>query len=514
MLVHGLARAARAGIAWLIALACLFDLGLARTTHAGNIDLTTVPQRESVQLTIYNGADMTLVREVRTLTFRKGLNPLQFSWEGTLIDPTSVDLQFRSHDNELEIVDTTFPLLRAEVLQWTIRSAYEGDALVEISYFTSGISWKADYTCVATTDESTMGLRGFVRITNHSGENYENAQVRLVVGQISLVDEIAELAREGILGHLAADLEEKGLLQSAWHMRFDNAPDFDLDKALGMVKKTMRRTFKGGGGGGYGGGMDGSGMGGGGGGGLFDAAEEPPEIIKEGLSEYFIYTVEGTQSIPTGWSRRLRLFEAEEVPFEIHHRIRPEEYGPGLTRLYIVRNDEEHKLGSTPLPDGTIMVMKQNEHDGLSFVAAFTTKYVPIGQEIAINVGADALVRHTRLDLRRWRDKFWFRGGHPHQVFSPDAGHRVRPEYSLVGWNEHRAAVERIVNSGPRAIEVEIRVRLDGHVVVRSRASAKNHDYRTVEFKTTVAPGAQFDLPYEVEQFLGINAKQDRVTIE
>jgi len=33
--------------------------------RAENIDLSTVPQRDTVQLTIYNSEDITLVRETR-----------------------------------------------------------------------------------------------------------------------------------------------------------------------------------------------------------------------------------------------------------------------------------------------------------------------------------------------------------------------------------------------------------------------------------------------------------------
>ncbi|MGA2498295.1 MAG: hypothetical protein ABSH20_11175, partial [Tepidisphaeraceae bacterium] len=53
---------------------------------ARNVDLSTVPKRNTVQLTIYNSEDLTLVRETRTVTFKKGANPLQFSWANTLID--------------------------------------------------------------------------------------------------------------------------------------------------------------------------------------------------------------------------------------------------------------------------------------------------------------------------------------------------------------------------------------------------------------------------------------------
>ena len=51
----------------------------ARLAPAENIDLSTVPARDTVQLTIYNSEDLTLVRETRKVTFKKGANPLQFS---------------------------------------------------------------------------------------------------------------------------------------------------------------------------------------------------------------------------------------------------------------------------------------------------------------------------------------------------------------------------------------------------------------------------------------------------
>ncbi len=43
-----------------------------------------------------------------------------------------------------------------------------------------------------------MGFEGFVRVSNNSGEEYEDAQVRLVVGRINLVEKIAQLARVGL----------------------------------------------------------------------------------------------------------------------------------------------------------------------------------------------------------------------------------------------------------------------------------------------------------------------------
>src|SRR5271163_15924 len=116
---------------------------------ARNVDLSTVPKRDSVQLTIYNSEDLTLVRETRSVTFKKGLNPLQFSWANTLIDPTSVELKFLSNPEKLEVLDTTFPHDKPQMLYWNVQSDFDGEATIEIIYFTSGISWQADYLAIA-----------------------------------------------------------------------------------------------------------------------------------------------------------------------------------------------------------------------------------------------------------------------------------------------------------------------------------------------------------------------------
>src|SRR5438128_3050633 len=165
------------------------------TSALGRINVVTLPGRDTVQLTIYNSADLTLVKESRTLTFRKGLNKLEFSWANTLIDPTSVEFRALTHADQVEVLDVSFPPRVTNILEWRINSEFAGEVVCEIRYFTSGISWSADYVCEASRNEKTMDLSGAVRVTNKSGEDYENAQVRLVVGVVRLVEEIVQLAR-------------------------------------------------------------------------------------------------------------------------------------------------------------------------------------------------------------------------------------------------------------------------------------------------------------------------------
>src|SRR5436190_2220648 len=132
---------------------------LTATTIHARINVVTLPDRDTVQLTIYNSADLTLVKETRHLTFRKGMNKLEFSWANTLIDPTSVEFRALTHADEVEVQDVSFPPRVANTLEWRINSEFAGDVVVEIRYFTSGISWSADYVVEANRNETQMDFR-------------------------------------------------------------------------------------------------------------------------------------------------------------------------------------------------------------------------------------------------------------------------------------------------------------------------------------------------------------------
>lgn len=458
-------------------LVCLvLFLSPALHSAAKNVDLSTVPPRDSVQLTIYNSEDLTLVRETRRISLKEGVNPLQFSWANTLIDPTSVDLRFKNHMDELDLLDATFPHDKPQMLYWNVRSEFEGDATVEISYFTSGISWSADYVCISDPEETRMSFDGYVRITNNSGEDYDNAQIRMVVGTINLVEKIEDLARRGIISR-----EDLG------HYREGNKA-----KMSKPARRVLREELE-------------------------AAADislaEPKEIVKEGLSEYFIYTVQGTETVKHTWSKRMRLFQGMEVPFTVVYRFRPDQYGSQLVRLFLLRNDQASSMGETPLPDGVVKLFRRNGRDGLSFVVQKWIKYVPIGQEIELNLGSDPEVIHELIRLSSSRDNFWFRRNGADVYFSQQEGHRIEIRDGVVGWDDHQVWVERIRNYRDKPIDVEIRRSFPGHVVFHSDLSPTLHDYRTPQFNARISSGKKRELLYELTIHQGYNSKQNNVTL-
>jgi hypothetical protein len=448
--------------------------------RAENVDLSTVPNRNTVQLTIYNSEDLTLVRETRKVSFKPGANPLQFSWANTLIDPTSVELRFLTHPDKLTVLDTTFPHAKPQMLYWNVQSEIDGEATVEITYFTSGISWSADYVCISNPAETEMGLEGFVRVFNNSGEEYEDAQVRLIVGRINLVQKIAELAHVAPqqVDELARGMREK--------LKAD------------VLREVMAAP-----------------MGGAGGPPAAGKPAEPKQVAKEGLGEYFIYTIEGTETIRSGWSKRMRSLESTTVPFKIQYRYRPAEYGDQLVRMYLLTNDKESKLGATPLPDGVVRVFRQNGCDGLSFLAAQPVKYIPIGDKIELNLGPDPEVIFELIKLRTWRDNLW------EQVYGAsvfkrvdEPGVQIDINSSVAGWDEHAIYTQRVRNYSKKPINLEVRRPFPGHVVFRSELPAKTFDFQTVEYTADVKPAEKADLLYEIVQHQGRNLKQNNVTIE
>ena len=127
----------------------------------------------------------------------------------------------------------------------------------------------------------------------------------------------------------------------------------------------------------------------GGGRGGYGRASGPKQVIKEGLSEYFLYTIEGTETIPTGWSKRLPSFNTEKIPVVNLYKYEQERYGNAVVRFLSFTNDQEHKLGETPIPGGLLKVYRTEDQQGhLSYAGQSSFKYIPVNEEVELNLGA------------------------------------------------------------------------------------------------------------------------------
>jgi hypothetical protein len=58
---------------------------------------------------------------------------------------------------------------------------------VELSYLSSGLSWKADYVAELNAKDDKLDLVGWVTLNNTSGTSYNNAKLQLVAGDVNVV---------------------------------------------------------------------------------------------------------------------------------------------------------------------------------------------------------------------------------------------------------------------------------------------------------------------------------------
>jgi len=425
------------------ALAMLLLIGLARQALAA-VDLVTIPRREGTQLTIYNSEDITMVREHRLLTVKKGINRIQFSWANTLIDPTSIDFRILDHQDKVDLIDTTFPAGRNDALQWNIKSQMAGKIPVEIRYFTSGITWAADYVGIANQDETELRLAGYVRVYNNSGELYDNAQTRLVVGTINLVEKIKDLATRPApdVSYYKRSEEERAEMRKRFAERVQKA-DEPAAEAPAEGPPADGRPAK------------------------------PKKVVKEGLSEYFLFTIEGREDIKDKEPKRLVSMKVADVPLKCIYKLTDRDGGKHFTKYYRFKNkkllDDEGKekdlpamenLGLSPLPDGMVRLFSEYKNKDLAYVGGTKTKYVPIGDRVEVNVGRDSDITI----IRRLKDQ---------QITNVVARQYKRRldntwmwYYDLVDYDETLFYEEEIVSGKPVEVKVELERRFDANVVL------------------------------------------------
>jgi len=304
-----------------------------------------------------------------------------------------------------------------------------------------------------------MRLQGYVRVTNKSGEDYENAQTRLIVGKVHILDQIAELARRqypyGRPGEVVA------LPTMARSSRARSLTE--LSTTLEVLNEV--------------------------------AAKRPKEIKKEGLSEYFLYTIEGKETIPTGWSKRLLSFDVDEVPVVNLYKYEEQRYGTSVVRFLSFKNDKEHELGETPIPGGMLKVYRNvGNEDHLSYTGQSSFKYIPVDEDVELNLGAVAnvVVEPTLMDFKTENYEFDRRG-------------------NISGWDEIRTFKIEVKNTRDIGVKVEIKRNFNTSYWKLTRSGDfgkfEQVDKDTVKFNLILKPRSARKFEYVLRTYHGTRAE-------
>ncbi|HEY8944668.1 MAG TPA: DUF4139 domain-containing protein [Polyangiaceae bacterium] len=130
-------------------------------------------------------------------------------------------------------------LVAKPTLVWLLESTRPKQR-VEVSYLTRGINWSADYVLVLDASDRIGDLTGWVTLANESGTSYEDAQLKLVAGDVQRVQPPPPVAPDSDLSYAPAPMaagapafKEEGLFE--YHLYALQRPTTIRDKEQKQV---------------------------------------------------------------------------------------------------------------------------------------------------------------------------------------------------------------------------------------------------------------------------------------
>jgi hypothetical protein len=214
------------------------------------------------------------------------------------------------------------------------------------------------------------------------------------------------------------------------------------------------------------------------------------QVVKEELSEYFLYTVGGRDTIPTGWSKRIGSFRTNEVPITSYYKYEKERWGDQVVRYYRFKNDKPSKLGNEPLPDGQVKAFRLVSDDQLyAFVGRTGVKYIPVNEQVELELGNDleVMVKPTLVNWIKTDMQFDQRG-------------------NIKGWTIKETWETQVQNSKEIDVVLDIRRNFAGDWTLNTRAPYEKVDATKVKFIMPLKPREKQTVTYELTTRFGTNA--------
>lgn len=163
----------------------------------------------------YVGKDVTLVNKDTKLNFLEQKAKLLSVNNGPVYE---VEGQiYLGHPGQVVLPSLPQELIAKPTLIWLLDNNGT-DHEVEATYLTSGMSWKADYVLTMNKEETQMNIEGWVTLNNQSGAAYNKAQLKLVAGEVNIVQQAMDMAGGGrmakaMMAPAAAPMQEESFAE-------------------------------------------------------------------------------------------------------------------------------------------------------------------------------------------------------------------------------------------------------------------------------------------------------------
>lgn len=235
-------------------------------------------------------------------------------------------------------------LIARPSLLWLLNNE-QSDQTLEVSYLTGGMSWKADYVLTLSKDEKSMGIEGWVTLSNQSGVQYTNAQLKLVAGDINIVT-----PRQIYLGQ-RLDYFKREADGGGVGMKQEAFAEYHL---YTLPRRTTIRN---------------------------NQSKQVRMLGAEGVGVSKLYEYRGNESY---YSQKLPPIGEEKVAV-----------------FLLFKNAEENRLGM-PLPAGTMRIYLEDNEGMKQFAGEDGIKHTPKDEEVKLRLGHafDVVAERTQTDFR------------------------------------------------------------------------------------------------------------------
>jgi len=174
------------------------------------------------------------------------------------------------------------------------------------------------------------------------------------------------------------------------------------------------------------------------------------------------------------------------------YKYEAQRYGNSVVRFLSFKNDEEHKLGETPIHGGMLKVYRGVDDKGhLSYTGQSSFKYIPVDEDVELNLGAVAnvVVEPTLMDYRTENYRFDRRG-------------------NISGWDEIRTFKIEVRNTRDINVKVEIKRNFNTQYWDIDNSGGfgvyEKVDMDTVKFTLDLSPRSAKEFKYVVRTYHGV----------
>lgn len=224
-------------------------------------------------------------------------------------------------------------------LGWQIHSQVETKFDAQLSYLSHGFGWEADYNLVAPEKGEVVTLTGWVTVDNRSGTAFTDAKVKLVAGDVNIVQPPAPMFRGAARGGM---MEMADAAPSVQEKAFDDFHLYTLQRPLTIRdKETKQVEFL-----------------------------RSPEVKAK---KKYVYDPASMRFFGRG-GPQTQPMQGQEFPKDV-------------AIYWEFKNDEANGLG-VPLPAGRVRFYRSDDEDGnLEFVGENDIDHTPRNEEVSIYTG-------------------------------------------------------------------------------------------------------------------------------